>query len=275
MVSMKVRYPAGPDQVRRFTTTDLRQQFLVEDLFQPGQVSAVYTHHDRVVIAGALPDPAIPLPLPTFDPLRSDFFLQRREAGVINVGPPGVVDVDGQSFPVGHGECVYIGRGARDVVFHHPGAYYLVSAPAHEAYPTRHATLADANITRLGDSEGSNDRTIHRYIHLDGIRSCQLVMGVTVLEPGSMWNTMPCHTHDRRTEIYLYFDLDPDHRVVHLMGKPDETRNLIVADRQAVISPSWSVHCGFGTRRYAFVWAMAGENQAFDDMDHVAITEML
>jgi len=271
---MQVRYPAGPDQVCRFTTTDLRREFLIEELFRPGEVSAVYTHHDRIVIAGALPNPAIPLALPTFEALRSDYFLQRREAGVINVGPPGIVEVDGHAYPVAHAECVYIGRGARDVVFHHPGAYYLVSAAAHEPHPTRHATLTDANTSRLGGSEGSNERTIYRYIHLDGIRSCQLVMGVTVLEPGSMWNTMPCHTHDRRTEIYLYFDLDADHRVVHLMGKPDETRSLIVADRQAVISPSWSVHCGFGTRRYAFVWAMAGENQAFDDMDHVAITDL-
>lgn len=271
---MQIRYSSGPAEVRQFTTAELREHFLVEDLFQPDQVNAVYTHHDRVVVAGALPVAGQPLPLPTFDPLRSEFFLQRREAGVINVGGAAPVEVDGTVYALDHAECLYIGRGARDVVFHHPGSYYLISSTAHETHPTRHAGPADADITRLGSSEGSNDRTIHRYIHASGIQSCQLVMGVTVLEPGSMWNTMPCHTHDRRTEIYLYFDLDADHRVVHLMGRPDETRNLIVANEQAVISPSWSVHCGFGTRRYAFVWAMAGENQAFDDMDHVAITEM-
>jgi 4-deoxy-L-threo-5-hexosulose-uronate ketol-isomerase len=155
-----------------------------------------------------------------------------------------------------------------------PAAYYIVSATAHETYPTRRAGLADADATRLGSAEGSNDRTIYRYIHIGGIQSCQLVLGVTVLEPGSMWNTMPCHTHDRRTEIYLYFDLEPGDRVVHLMGRPDETRSIVVANEQAVISPSWSIHCGFGTRRYAFVWAMAGENQAFEDMDQVAIPDL-
>jgi 4-deoxy-L-threo-5-hexosulose-uronate ketol-isomerase len=271
---MEIRYPSGPDEVRQFDTAQLRAKFLVENLFQPDRVNAVYTHHDRVVIAGAVPTLGRPLVLPTFDPLRSEYFLQRREIGVVNVGEPGAVTVDGQKHDLAHFDCVYIGQSSKEVVFHHPGRYYMISTTAHTEYPTLTATPATADITRLGSAEGSNDRTIHRYIHAGGIRSCQLVMGVTVLEPGSMWNTMPCHTHDRRTEIYLYFDLEPDHRIVHLMGKPDETRNLIIANEQAVISPSWSVHCGFGTRRYAFVWAMAGENQAFDDMDHVAIPDM-
>jgi 4-deoxy-L-threo-5-hexosulose-uronate ketol-isomerase len=270
MVSMEIRYPSSPAAVSRSTTAELRKQFLAEDLFRPGSVRAVYTHHDRVVIAGIVPAPT--LTLATFDPLRSEYFFQRREGGVINVGAPATVTVDGDDYHLEHAECLYIGRGARDVVFHAPGRFYLVSTPAHSEYPTGKAEQAE--VTRLGSAEGSNDRTINRYIHAGGVRSCQLVMGVTVLEPGSMWNTMPCHTHDRRTEIYLYFDLDAEHRVVHLMGRHDETRNLIIANEQAVISPSWSVHCGFGTRRYAFVWAMAGENQAFDDMDHVAITDL-
>ncbi|GAA5053943.1 4-deoxy-L-threo-5-hexosulose-uronate ketol-isomerase [Thermocatellispora tengchongensis] len=267
---MQVRYATAPEQVRGMDTRALRDRFLVEDLFGEDEVRLVYSHEDRIVVGGAAGSARLPNP----EALRAGFFLERRELGVVHVGrEPGTVSVDGAAYKMGARECLYVGRGAREVVFE-GGPYYLVSTPAHAAYPTAHATMEDAEPVRLGGREGSNERTIYKYIHAQGIRSCQLVLGVTVLEPGSMWNTMPCHTHERRTEVYFYFGLPEGERVVHLMGRPDETRNLIVADRQAVISPCWSVHCGFGTRSYSFVWAMGGENQAYDDMEPVAITEM-
>lgn len=269
---MEIRHATHPDQVGGFGTGDLRAHYLVEDLFPADRLRLVYSHQDRTVIGGVAP--ATPVRLPAPAPLRSEHFCERRELGVVNVGDTAPVSVDGTSYDLAHGDCLYVGRGARDVVFGPGGAFYLVSTPAHAAYPTTLSRLADVPATRLGGPEGANDRTLRKHVHADGVRSCQLVLGVTVLEPGSMWNTMPCHTHDRRTEIYLYFDLPEDHRVVHLMGRPQETRNIVVANREAVISPSWSVHCGFGTASYAFVWAMAGENQAFDDMDHVAITAL-
>ncbi|MFC4584589.1 5-dehydro-4-deoxy-D-glucuronate isomerase [Sphaerisporangium corydalis] len=270
---MEVRHATAPDQVPGMTTDRLRARFLAEDLFVPGEVRLVYSHEDRIVIGGAVAGER-PLGLPCPDQLRSGHFLERRELGVVNVGEgPGTVTVDGEAYEVGARECLYVGRGAREVTFA-GGAFYLVSTPAHTEHPTVQAGLADAEPVRLGSQEGSNDRTINKYIHAKGIQSCQLVLGVTVLEPGSMWNTMPCHTHERRTEVYLYFGLPEDARVIHLMGEPTETRNLVVADRQAVISPPWSVHCGFGTSNYAFVWAMGGENQAYDDMEQVAIGAM-
>ncbi|MDH2425177.1 5-dehydro-4-deoxy-D-glucuronate isomerase [Sphaerisporangium sp. TRM90804] len=269
---MEVRYATAPDQVPGMTTDRLRSRFLAEELFVAGQVRLVYSHEDRIIVGGALAqETTIELPCP--GELRSEYFLERRELGVVNLGDPGTVTVDGTPHRLGTKECLYVGRGARAVSFA-GGAFYLVSTPAHTEYPTAGAGLDDAEPVRLGSQEGSNDRTIYKYIHAKGIQSCQLVLGVTVLEPGSMWNTMPCHTHERRTEVYLYFDVPAGQRVVHLMGRPDETRNIMVADRQAVISPPWSVHCGFGTRAYSFVWAMGGENQAYDDMEQVAIGEM-
>ncbi|MFC4529601.1 5-dehydro-4-deoxy-D-glucuronate isomerase [Sphaerisporangium dianthi] len=269
---VEVRYATAPDQVPGMTTDRLRSRFLAEDLFVPGEIRLVYSHEDRIVIGGAAPGGA-PLDLPCPDEFRAEYFLERRELGVVNLGEPGAVTVDGEEYALGNKECVYVGMGSRAVSFS-GGPFYLVSTPAHAGHPTVSAGLADAEPVRLGSQEGSNDRTIHKYIHAKGIQSCQLVLGVTVLAPGSMWNTMPCHTHERRTEVYLYFDVPQDDRVVHLMGRPDETRNLIIADRQAVISPPWSVHCGFGTRNYAFVWAMGGENQAYEDIEQVAIGEM-
>lgn len=269
---MDVRHATAPDQIPGATTDWLRRRFLAERLFVPGEVHLLYSHEDRMVVGGALPAEG-PLGLPCPAPLRAEYFLERRELGVVNVGAAGTVTVDGVPYGLAPRECLYVGRGAREVTFE-DGAFYLVSTPAHADRPTVRATLEEAEPVRLGGGEGSNDRTIYKYVHAKGIQSCQLVLGVTVLEPGSMWNTMPCHTHGRRTEVYLYFDLPADQRVIHLMGRPDETRNLIVADRQAVISPSWSVHCGFGTHNYSFVWAMGGENQAFDDMEPVAIGEM-
>jgi 4-deoxy-L-threo-5-hexosulose-uronate ketol-isomerase len=275
---VEIRHPTHPDQVRTFTTADLRAHYLVEELFPADRMRAVYSHHDRMVVAGTAPAPGARIALPAFGPLRSTHFLDRREVGIVNVGGDGTVEVDGEKHRMENKDCLYIGAGARDVAFSsdgpRPARFYLVSTAAHTAHPTRLARYTGSEGIALGSAEGANERTLHRFIAADGIRSCQLVMGVTVLKTGSMWNTMPCHTHDRRTEVYLYTDLPEDHRVIHLMGRPDETRNLVVADGQAVISPSWSVHCGFGTRSYAFVWAMGGENQAFDDMDHVAIPDL-
>ncbi|GAA1019221.1 4-deoxy-L-threo-5-hexosulose-uronate ketol-isomerase [Acrocarpospora pleiomorpha] len=264
---MDIRHATAPDQIPGMSTDRLRTRFLVENLFADGEVRLLYAHEDRLVLGGVIPGPE-PLPLPCPEPLGSAYFLERRELGVVNVGEPGVVTVDGVAYPLAGKECLYIGRGAVDVTFA-GGAFYLVSTTAHTTFPTMKSE--DPEPVRMGGREGANERVIYKHIHAKGVRSCQLVLGVTVLAPGSMWNTMPCHTHRRRTEAYLYFDLEPDHRVVHLMGEPTETRNLILADRQAVISPPWSVHCGFGTRSYSFVWAMGGENQAYEDMDLVPI----
>lgn len=270
---MDIRQATHPAQIPTFDTAALRQHYLVDDLFVPGAIQATYTHEDRVVLAGAVPL-AEPLDLPSFDPLRTATFFERREAGIVNVGGAGTITVDGEEYRLEKGSCLYIGMGAERVSFtsdsaDDASAYYIFSAPAHAGYP--HTLVAAGQGTRreLGSRETSNERTINQYIHADGIRSCQVVMGVTELQTGSMWNTMPAHTHDRRTECYLYFDVSPEHRVVHLLGEPTESRHMIVGDREAVISPSWSLHSGFGTGSYSFVWAMAGENQAFDDMDHV------
>ncbi|MFC6087001.1 5-dehydro-4-deoxy-D-glucuronate isomerase [Sphaerisporangium aureirubrum] len=269
---VEVRHATAPDQVPGMTTDRLRARFLAEGLFTSGEIRLVYSHEDRIVIGGASPGDT-PLELPCPDPLRAGYFLERRELGVVNVGAPGTVTVDGTPYDLAPKECLYAARGSRSVTFS-GGPFYLVSTPAHGDHPTVKAGLEDAEPVHLGAQEGSNERTIYKYIHAKGIQSSQLVLGVTVLASGSMWNTMPCHTHERRTEVYFYFDLPEDQRVVHLMGEPDETRNLIVANNQAVISPCWSVHCGFATRNYSFVWAMGGENQAYEDMEQVPIGQM-
>lgn len=275
---MQQRYATSPEQVPGMDTAELRRRYLVEDLFVADEVRAVYTHHDRVVLAGVQPVHDA-VALPTYPEIRSDHFFDHREGGIVNVGGRGTITVDGTAYDVGHGSCLYVGRGAREVVFASadaaaPARFYLFSAPAHTAYPTTFVEAGSGTVRELGDPVTSNRRTLNQYIHENGVRSCQVVMGVTTLHPGSMWNTMPAHTHDRRMEAYLYFDLPAEDRVVHIMGEPSQTRHLLVADGQAVISPSWSVHCGFATASYSFVWAMAGENQCFDDMDGVPITQM-
>ena len=279
---MQQRYATSPAQVPGMSTSDLRAAYLVDEVFVPGEIRLTYTHHDRIVLGGAVPAGA-PLPLSGYPEIRSDYFLEHREAGIVNVGGPGTVTADGEAFKLAPGACLYLGRGVREVVFADadagdggPGAqFYLFSAPAHTSYPSALAGPGEGTVRELGDQVTSNRRTLTQYIHEDGIRSCQVVMGVTRLHPGSMWNTMPAHTHDRRTECYLYFDLPADARVVHLLGEREETRHLVVADRQAVISPSWSLHAGVGTAAYSFVWAMAGQNQAFDDMDPAPVTGLL
>lgn len=271
---MERRHATHPDQLPGMTTERLRAAFLVPGLFQPGEVVTVFTDHDRIVLGGAMPA-GTPLVLPAFDELGAEYFLERRELGIVNVGGPGRVVADGEAYHLREGACLYLGRGVRDVVFDdETGAgaqFFLFSAPAHTAYPSTLVEPDGGTVRELGDPLTSNRRTLTQFIHEDGIRSCQIVMGTTRLHPGSMWNTMPPHVHGRRTECYLYFDLPDDARVIHLLGEPDETRHLVVADRQAIISPPWSLHSGVGTQPYAFVWAMAGENQAFDDMDPVAV----
>ena len=270
---MENRYATAPEHVRGMETEELRERFLVTDLFSPGEVKLVYSHTDRVIVGGAVPADG-PLPLPVPAELRAEHFLDRRELGIVNVGEDADVTVDGTTHRVQRTGCLYVGRGAKDIVFHAPGRFYLYSAPAHATFPTMSVNPGEGDIRELGEAATSNRRTLNRYIHPDGIHSCQISMGVTELHEGSMWNTMPAHTHDRRMEAYLYFDVADDARVVHLMGEREETRHLMVADRQAVISPSWSLHSGVGTASYAFVWAMAGENQAFDDMDPAPVTDL-
>lgn len=269
-----------PDIVRYRTmdTAALRQGFLVADLFEPGLIRLVYTDLDRAIIGSAVPG-ATPLDLEAGAALRADYFCERRELGVLNLGGPGAVEIDGTRHPLDKLECLYVGRGSRHVAFTSadsadPAAFYLLSYPAHAAFPTTKACLADANRLELGSKADANERHLYQYIHEHGIRSCQLVMGFTILQPGSVWNTMPPHTHDRRSEVYLYFDLAAGHRVAHFMGEPHETRALWVGEKQAVLSPSWSVHCGAGTNSYSFVWGMGGENQRFNDMDPAPIADL-
>jgi 4-deoxy-L-threo-5-hexosulose-uronate ketol-isomerase len=278
---MEQRYATSPEQIHGMDTAELRVRYLVQDLFVDDAVRAVYTHHDRVVLVGISPVTKA-LELETFPEIRSDSFFEHREGGIVNIGGTGTVTVDGTEYRLTRGSCLYVGRGVGAVVLassdpkgtEGAARFYLISAPAHTAYPTTLVEAGHGNVRELGDPLTSNRRTLNQYIHEKGIRSCQVVMGVTELHPGSMWNTMPAHTHDRRTECYLYFDLPDDARVIHLMGEPTESRHLVVGNRQAVISPSWSVHSGVGSASYSFVWAMAGENQSFDDMDGFAITDM-
>jgi len=256
-------------------TTELRAHFLVSDLFVPGTIALELVDLDRVVLGGATPL-ATPLSLPNPASLRADYFCERREVGVLNIGGPGTVTVDGAAFDLYAHDALYIARGSRDVTFAStdvasPARFYIVSYPAHATYPTARISPADADVLDLGSSEAANKRQVRRYIHLKGVRSAQLVMGVTVLAPGSVWNTMPAHVHDRRSEVYLYFDLPADAVVLHLMGEPTETRTLVVRDGEVALSPGWSVHSGCGTRAYAFCWAMGGENQDYADMDPVTM----
>ncbi|HEY0700187.1 MAG TPA: 5-dehydro-4-deoxy-D-glucuronate isomerase [Micromonospora sp.] len=280
MQSIQVRHCTNPEDVRHYDVDRLRREYVVEDLFVPGEIRGVYTHEDRIVIGGAVPAPGAPLRLPAWDELRAEHFCDRREVAVVNIGGDGTVRVDGTVYQVGHRDAVYVGRGAREVDFEagsdgaEPAVFYFFSALAHTGHPTTLVRRADAARVDTGDARTANRRQVERYVHEGGTRSAQIVMGITSLEPGSVWNTMPPHTHDRRTEIYLYFGLPEEDRIMHLLGRPTDTRHLVVANRQAVISPSWSLHSGVGTTNYAFVWAMAGENQSFEDMDHVQPSDL-
>jgi 4-deoxy-L-threo-5-hexosulose-uronate ketol-isomerase len=265
------------------TTDELRDAFMV-DLFKTGELNLLYCEVERAIVGAAVPTIGSPLQLEAGKELAADYFCQRREVGVLNIGGPGIVTVDGTEYTMENLDGLYIGRGAKEVSFQAlaekegggsaSARFYLISYPAHTDYPTTQAKQADANVLELGTVEDSNHRKIYQYIHENGIQSCQLVMGFTALEPGSVWNTMPCHTHERRTEVYLYFDLDEDSRVFHMMGPGDETRHIVMANEQAVISPMWSIHSGCGTKAYTFCWGMGGENQRFDDMDHIQIGDL-
>ena len=268
-----VRYP-------RMTTAELRETFLLQGLFAPGSVTVNYVDLDRTVVGGAVPLGSA-LTLDTHPELRSEYFCERREIGVLNVGGSGMVTVDGQKFALGKLDVAYAGRGSKVVTFEsddaeNPAAFYLLSYPAHAEFPAKMVTFAElqGGAVHLGLVETCNKRSIYKAIHLEGIRSCQLVMGFTLLEAGSNWNTMPPHTHMRRSEVYFYFDVDASQRVMHLMGPADETRHLVMSDREVVVSPGWSIHAGVGTKSYGFCWGMGGENQRYDDMDPVAIAEL-
>lgn len=263
---MKMYIMPDPQRAMTLSTHQMRDIFLMDDLFAPGQIHLAYCDVDRTIVGSAVPS-GQPLTLGTADELRADFFLQRRELGILNIGGKGTVTADGQSYEMDNLDCLYVGRGVKQVTFAGEGQYYLISYPAHTTYPTTLAKKANAAAVPLGSEATANKRTIYKYIHADGIKSCQLVMGFTQLEVGSVWNTMPPHTHARRSEIYMYFNVKADARIMHFMGPPQETRHLVVADKQVVISPSWSIHAGCGTQAYTFCWAMGGENQAFDDMD--------
>jgi 4-deoxy-L-threo-5-hexosulose-uronate ketol-isomerase len=275
---MEVRYAPDPQRFERMNTAEVKQSFLVDDLFVPGELKLVYSDIDRLVIGSAVPT-TTPLSLEAGPELAADYFAQRREIGVFNIGGPGGIRVDGQEYPVANKEIVYIGRGSQVIELstlnaNNPARFYLISLPAHTSYPTQHAGLEVADPVHLGSQAEANQRTIYKYIHPQGIQSCQLVMGFTELAEGSVWNTMAAHTHERRSEVYMYFDLEGDALVFHFMGQPHETRHIVVRDGQAVISPSWSIHAGAGTSNYCFVWAMGGENQDFGDMDAIGMEEI-
>lgn len=269
-----------PSEVARMNTQELRSTFLLEDLFQAGRLLLHLTDLDRAVVGSACPTKESgPLELGAFDALRTPSFLDRRELGVINVGSRGTVEVGGERHELDTRECLYVGRGAGSVRFlpaesGESPAFYLVSYPAHRSCPTRKASFEDANVLSLGSKADANERKLYQYIYNGGIESCQLVMGFTELAEGSIWNTMPPHTHQRRTEVYLYFDVPENHAVLHMMGEPSQTRPLWTHNRQVVLSPAWSIHSGAGTNAYRFVWAMGGENQQFDDMDAAPISDL-
>ena len=274
---MKLHYFPTPAATNTLSTEQLRETFLIGGLFRPGEVIAHYTDLDRMICGAAVPTGA-PLGLPTDKELGTSFFLERREIGILNVGAgAGVVRVGGVAHTLSTLDCLYIGLGEKDVVFENGSAgqaqFYFVSTPAHAKYPTTVARRADVSAAPIGDATKANRRTILKYIHPDGIKSCQLVLGFTEFEPGSIWNTMPPHTHSRRTEIYLYFDLG-ENIAMHFMGEPQATRHLVVRDREVVLSPAWSIHCGVGTGAYRFVWAMGGDNQNFSDMDPAPIATL-
>lgn len=286
---MELRTASSPRDVKHYTTERLREEFLIQNLFMPGEIKLVYSHIDRIIMGAAVPTKA--LKLSAGNELRADYFLQRREMGVINIGGDGKITIDGKEYAVGYKEAMYVGMGAQDIIFDSmdakdPARFYLNSVPAHRTYPTvlikpegtpedGVVIVKEENKVELGSLEEANHRVICKYILPGQVESCQLVMGMTKLLPGSVWNTMPCHTHDRRMEVYLYFEMPKDAIVMHYMGEPQETRHIVMRNEEAVISPSWSIHAGCGSQAYTFIWGMAGENQTFGDMDDVAMKDLM
>lgn len=279
---MDIRYSVSPEDVKRYTTEELRKEFLITDMYQPDQVTATYSHVDRVVVMGIMPVDeivAIDKGIDVWKNFGTHYFLERREAGLFNLGGPGVVEADGKRYDMKFEDCLYLTKETKTVTFSsreakNPARFYVVSAPAHKVCRSKLITFEEANKRPCGDTKSANKRVINQFIHPDVLETCQLCMGLTKLEPGSVWNSMPAHTHERRMEVYTYFDLLEDHAVLHLMGQADQTRHLMMHNYEAVISPSWSMHAGCGTTNYTFIWAMAGENQEFDDMDQIKVSEM-
>ena len=279
---MDIRYSCNQKDFKRYTTEETRREFLIDTLFTPDDVTVVYSHVDRMVTMGVMPvKEALPLDkgIDIWKNFGTQYFLERRELGMFNLGGKGTVTVDGVCYTLSYKDCLYLTQGNKDVVFRSecedaPAKFYMVSAPAHRAYENKLISIQDAAKKPVGASETSNKRIINQFIHPDVLPTCQLLMGMTVLEPGSVWNTMPAHTHERRMEVYCYFEIPKDNVVFHLMGEGNETRHIVMGNEQAVISPSWSIHSGAGTSNYTFIWAMGGENQAFDDMDVIPTTEL-
>lgn len=279
---MDIRYASHPDDVISYDTAEIREKFLIETVFAADEITMTYSHVDRIITAGAMPVHSslkLEQNVDCQKDLGVDFFLERRELGLINVGGPGTVTIEGATYDLGPRDGLYIGMGQKDVTFSsqdpsNPAKFYINSAPAHTTYPNVKISIDDATPLHLGSNEQSNKRTIYQYVHPNVLKSCQLLMGMTILEPQNVWNTMPCHTHDRRMEVYFYFDMQEEDVVFHYMGEPDETRHIVMRNEQAVISPSWSIHSGCGTRNYTFIWGMVGENQTFSDMDHVAMKDL-
>ncbi len=276
---MELRFQNSPKETSRMNTQELRENFALKGLMQEGKIELIYSHYDRLIIGGIVPT-ANAISLPNEGELKANFFLERREAGIINVGGKGTVIADGVNYELDKLECVYLGKGTKEVSFNsaagaEPAHFYFLSVPAHHTYPNKKMSKAEAAPVNLGDISTSNKRTIYKYIHNDGIESCQLVMGLTVLEDGSVWNSVPPHTHTRRMEAYFYFDVKDGHRVMHFLGEPKETRHLVLGNNEGALSAPWSMHFGCGTSNYGFIWGMAGENKEFTDMDQVAIAEIL
>lgn len=279
---MDIRYSTGPRDIKRYTTQELRDEFLIDGLYKANEVVAVYSHVDRMVTFGCMPTTqsvSLDQGIDCWKNFGTHFILERREIGIFNLGGKGSITADGEKFELSFGDCLYITMGTKEVQFcsadkSAPAKFYMVSAPAHRACKTTFVSIQDANKRPLGALETANKRVINQFIHPDVVETCQLSMGLTQLETGSVWNTMPCHTHERRMEIYTYFGLPEGNVVFHMMGEGDETRHIVMQNEQAVISPSWSIHAGCGTAAYSFIWAMGGENQAFDDMDGIATTDI-
>ena len=279
---MDIRYSANQRDLKRYTTEEIRGEFLIEDLYKKDEVVAVYSHVDRMVTLGCMPVEevvSISKGIDVWANFGTDYFLERREIGIFNIGGAGKIKADGEVFEMGYKDCLYITKGTKEVIFESnspdtPAKFYMVSAPAHTSYQTTFIPIEKAAKKPLGSMETSNKRVINQFIHPDVLKTCQLSMGMTVLEPGSVWNTMPAHTHERRMEVYMYFEVPENQVVFHMMGEGTETRHIVMQNEQAVISPSWSIHSGAGTSNYTFIWAMGGENQAFDDMDNIATTDL-
>ena len=277
-MKLDVRYANHPEDSKHYTTEELRKHYFIGTIFRTDEAALTYSHVDRIIAGGIMPVTK-EVRLEGSKELGSEFFLERRELGVINIGGAGKITVDGVEYKMNSKDGLYIGMGSKELVFIsedslNPAKFYINSAPAHMTYPIVKIDIEKANPVKLGSLSNSNERTIFQYVHPAVCKSCQLLMGMTVLEPNNMWNTMPCHTHERRMEVYFYFNMDPETRIFHLMGEPTETRHIIMANEQGVISPSWSIHSGVGTSNYTFIWGMVGENQTFTDMDHIAMGDL-